>query len=187
MASKTKRIVILTEIGLRKTLSRLTSEIIEKVKNLENLLLVGVPTRGIDLTKVLEKELFNKTGLKIRKGTIDPTFYRDDQNRVGTRLIKTTDIPTPLEKQEILLVDDVIYTGRTIRAAMDALYSWGRPQRVMLLVMVDRGHRELPIQPDFCGKKVLTNQNENINLRLNHVDNEEGVFLELNCCSEDIS
>ena len=178
MSNKTKRIVILTEVQLRKTLSRLTSEIIEKVKDLENLLLVGIPTRGIDLAEVLEQELFNKTGLRIRKGIIDPTFYRDDQNRVGTRLIKVTDIPTPIERQEIILIDDVIYTGRTIRAAIDALYSWGRPQRVMLLVMIDRGHRELPIQPDFCGKKVPTSKNESISLRLNNIDNEEGVFLE---------
>ena len=178
MSNKTKRVVILTEVELRKTLSRLTYEIIEKVKNLDNLLLVGIPTRGIDLAEVLEKELLSKTGSKIRRGTIDPTFYRDDQNRVGTRLMQATDIPTPIEKQEILLIDDVIYTGRTIRAAIDALYSWGRPQRVMLLVMIDRGHRELPIQPDFCGKKVPTSRNENIYLRLNNVDNEEGVFLE---------
>ena len=178
MSNSIKRIVILNEVELRKTLSRLTSEIIEKVENLDNLLLVGIPTRGIDLAKVLEKELFSKTGIKIRRGIIDPTFYRDDQNRVGTRLIKATDIPTPIEEKEILLIDDVIYTGRTIRAAIDALYSWGRPQRVMLLVMVDRGHRELPIQPDFCGKKVPTSKLENISLRLNNVDNEEVVFLE---------
>ena len=186
MSNKTKRIVILTEVELRKTISRLTSEIIEKVKNLENLLMVGIPTRGIYLSEVLEKELFSRTGVRVRKGTIDPTFYRDDQNRVGTRIIQATNLPIPIEKQEILLVDDVIYTGRTIRAAMDALYSWGRPQKVMLLVMVDRGHRELPIQPDFCGKQVLTSKNESISLRLNNVDNEEGVFL--NCfSSEDIT
>ena len=178
MSNKTKRVVILTELELRKTLSRLTSQIIEKVKNLENLLLVGIPTRGIDLAEVLEKELFLRTGVQIKKGVIDPTLYRDDQNRVGTRLIKATDIPTPIEKLEILLIDDVIYTGRTIRAAIDALYSWGRPQRVMLLVMVDRGHRELPIQPDFCGKEVATTNNESISVRLNNVDNEEGVFHE---------
>ena len=178
MSNKTKRKVILSELELRKTLSRLASEIIKKVKNLDNLILVGIPTRGIDLAEVLEKELFTKTGVKIRKGIIDPTFYRDDQNRVGTRLIKATDIPTPIERKEIILIDDVIYTGRTIRAAIDALYSWGRPKRVMLLVMVDRGHRELPIQPDFCGKIVPTSKNESISLRLNNVDNEEGVFLE---------
>nr|WP_075488095.1 bifunctional pyr operon transcriptional regulator/uracil phosphoribosyltransferase PyrR [Prochlorococcus marinus] len=178
MPNKSKRIVILSQVELRKTLSRLTSEIIEKVKNLDNLLLVGIPTRGINLAEVLEKELSYKTGTKIRKGIIDPTFYRDDQNRVGTRLIQATDIPTPIEKQEILLIDDVIYTGRTIRAAMDALYSWGRPKRVMLLVMIDRGFRELPIQPDFCGKKITTSKNENIHLRLNDIDKEEGVFIE---------
>ena len=177
MSNKTKRIVILTEVELRKTMSRLTYEIIEKVKNLENLLLVGIPTRGIDLAEVLEKELFFNTGIKSKKGIIDPTFYRDDQKRVETRLIKPTDIPLPIENQEILLIDDVIYTGRTIRAAMDALLSWGRPKSIMLLVMVDRGHRELPIQPDFCGKKVPTSKIESIRLRLNNVDNEEGVFL----------
>ena len=185
MAKNTKRILILNEVELRKVISRLTSEIIEKVKNLDNLILVGIPTRGIYLAEVLEKELFCKTGLKIRKGIIDPTFYRDDQDRVGTRLIKATDIPTPIEKQEILLIDDVIYTGRTIRAAIDALYSWGRPRRVMLLVMVDRGHRELPIHPDFCGKKITTRENESISLRLNSVDNVEGVFLN-SFSSEDI-
>ena len=97
MAKKTKKIVILTEVELKKTLSRLTFEIIENVRNLEKLLLVGIPTRGIDLAKVIEKELFSKTGVKIKRGIIDPTFYRDDQNRVGTRLIKATDIPIPIE------------------------------------------------------------------------------------------
>ena len=178
MPSRTKRVIVLSEVELRKTISRLATEIIAKVQNLDNLILVGIPTRGIDLAEVLIKELFSKTGIRIRKGIIDPTFYRDDQNRVGTRLIKATDIPIPIEKQDILLIDDVIYTGRTIRAAMDALCSWGRPKRVMLLVMVDRGHRELPIQPDFLGKRVPTSKNESISLRLNNIDNEEGVFLE---------
>ena len=178
MSKSDKKIIILTEDELRKTFSRLTFEIIEKISNLENLLLVGIPTRGVHLAEVLRKEMLDKTGVNVKKGIIDPTFYRDDQNRVGTRLIKATDIPTPIEKQEILLIDDVIYTGRTIRAAIDALYSWGRPQKVMLLVMVDRGHRELPIQPDFFGKKVPTSINESISVRLNNIDNEEGVFLE---------
>ena len=177
MPKKEKRIVILDEVELKKTLTRLTFEIIEKVKNIEDILLVGVPTRGVYLAEVLGKEMFSKTGINVSKGIIDPTFYRDDQNRVGTRLIKATNIPIPLEKKEIVLIDDVIYTGRTIRAAIDALYSWGRPRRVMLLVMVDRGHRELPIQPDFCGRRVPTSKNENINLRLKQVDGEEGVFL----------
>ena len=97
MPNNTKRVIILTDVELRKTISRLTSEIIEKVKNLDNLLLVGIPTRGIDLAEVLEKELLLKSGVKISRGIIDPTFYRDDQNRVETRLIKATDIPTPIE------------------------------------------------------------------------------------------
>ncbi len=177
MSNNDKRIVILTEAELGKTISRLTSEIIEKVINLNDLLLVGIPTRGVYLAEVLEKEIYSKIGIKINKGIIDPTFYRDDQNRVGTRLLKATDIPTPIEKKEIILIDDVIYTGRTVRAALDSLYSWGRPKRVMLLVMVDRGHRELPIQPDFCGRTVPTSKNESINLRLKNVDGEEGVFL----------
>ena len=178
MSNTDKRIVILNEAELGKTLSRLTSEIIEKVTNLNDILLVGIPTRGVYLAEVLEKEIYSKIRIKVSKGTIDPTFYRDDQNRVATRLIKATDIPTPIEKKEIILIDDVIYTGRTIRAAMDSLYSWGRPKRVMLLVMIDRGHRELPIQPDFCGRKVPTSKNESVNLRLKNVDGEEGVFLE---------
>ena len=173
-----KKIVIFSEDELKKVISRITFEIIEKVHDIEHLLLIGIPTRGVHLAEVLGEEIFNETGINVKRGIIDPTFYRDDQNRVGTRLIKATDIPTPIEKKEILLIDDVIYTGRTIRAAMDALYSWGRPQRVMLLVMIDRGHRELPIQPDFCGKKVPTSKIESISLRLNDVDNEEGVFLE---------
>ena len=178
MSNKKQRIVILNEVELCKTISRLTSEIIEKVRNLDNLLLIGIPTRGVNLAEVLGKELFSRTGLRIRTGIIDPTFYRDDQNRVGNRVIKAADIPTPIEEQEILLIDDVIYTGRTIRAAIEALCSWGRPKRVMLLVMIDRGNRELPIQPDFCGKKVPTSKNESISLCLKTVDEEEGVFLE---------
>ena len=173
-----KKIAILTEDELSKTISRLTFEIIEKVSNIENLLLVGIPTRGVYLAEVLRKEMFAKTGINVKKGVIDPTFYRDDQNRVGTRLIKATDIPTPIEKKDIILIDDVIYTGRTIRASMDALYSWGRPKRVMLLVLIDRGNRELPIQPDFCGRRVQTSHNETIQLRLKEVDDEEGIFLE---------
>ena len=177
MSNPDSRIVILTENEIGKTFSRLTFEIIEKISDLDNLLLVGIPTRGVHLAEVLRKEMFTKTGVDVKTGIIDPTFYRDDQNRVGTRLIEATDIPTSIEKKDIILVDDVIYTGRTIRAAMDALISWGRPKSVMLLVMIDRGHRELPIQPDFCGRKVPTSKKETIYLYLKQVDGEEGIFL----------
>ena len=178
MSNQDKRITILTEDELKKTFSRLTYEIIEKISNLDNLILVGIPTRGVNLAEVLRQEMYNKTGVNVKKGVIDPTFYRDDQNRVGTRLIEATDIPSSIEKKEIVLIDDVIYTGRTIRAAMDALLSWGRPKRVMLLVMIDRGHRELPIQPDFCGRKVPTSKKETIKLCLKQVDGEQGIFLD---------
>ena len=177
MSNPDKKIIILTEDELKKTFSRLTFEIIEKISNLENLLLVGIPTRGVHLAEVLRREILDKTGINVKKGIIDPTFYRDDQNRVETRLIEATEIPSSIEKQEIVLIDDVIFTGRTIRASMDALLSWGRPKSVMLLVMIDRGHRELPIQPDFCGRKVPTSKKENISLCLKQIDGEEGVFL----------
>ena len=177
MSKPDKKIIILTEDELRKTFSRLTFEIIEKISNLENLLLVGIPTRGVHLAEVLRKEMLDKTGVDVKTGIIDPTFYRDDQNKVGTRLLEPTDIPTSIEKKDIVLVDDVIYTGRTVRAAMDALISWGRPKSVMLLVMIDRGHRELPIQPDFCGRKVPTSKKETVQLCLKEVDGEEGIFL----------
>ena len=186
MSKSDKRIVILTEDELRKTFSRLSYEIIEKISNLDNLLLIGIPTRGIHLAEVMRKEIFTKTGVNVKKGIIDPTFYRDDQSRVGTRLIEATEIPTSIEKKEIVLIDDVIFTGRTIRAAMDALLSWGRPQKVMLLVMIDRGHRELPIQPDFYGRKVPTSKKETIQLCLKQVDGEEGIFL-YSYSSKDIS
>ena len=186
MSNQDKRIVILTADELGKTFSRLTFEIIEKISDLENLILVGIPTRGVHLVEVLRKEMLAKSGINVKTGIIDPTFYRDDQNRVGTRLIEATNIPTSIEKKDIVLVDDVIYTGRTIRAAMDALLSWGRPKSVMLLVMIDRGHRELPIQPDFCGRKVPTSKKETIYLRLKQVDDEEGIFLD-NKSLKDIS
>ena len=178
MLNKEKKIIILTDVELKKTLSRLTFEIIENVENIDDLLLIGIPTRGVNLAEVLRKEIFSRTGINVSKGIIDPTLYRDDQNKIGTRLIKASEIPIPIEKKEILLIDDVIFTGRTIRASINAIYSWGRPRKIMLLVMIDRGNRELPIQPDFCGRKVPTSQNEIINLRLKEIDGEEGVFLE---------
>ncbi len=173
-----KRLEILSKQELARTLARLSSQILEEIPNRERLLLLGIPTRGIQLAKVLAKELHKKTGQKIEQGIIDPTFHRDDLINVGTRLVPTTEIASSLEGRQVVLVDDVIFTGRTVRAAIDSLQAWGRPQRVMLLVMVDRsGHRELPIQPDFYGRVIPTKKSESIELRLNQVDGEEGVFL----------
>ncbi len=174
---KRERVEILSEKELSRTVSRLASQVLESVSDCNQLLLLGIPTRGVHLSKVLARELEDKTKEKIAYGSLDPTFHRDDLGRVGTRMIQPTDLPFPVEGSDVVLVDDVIFTGRTIRAALEALQIWGRPRRVMLLVMVDRGHREVPIQPDFCGRQVPTSRTEAIELRLKDIDNEEGVFL----------
>ena len=171
------RIEILSERELGLTLARLASQVLESAEDSRRLMLLGIPTRGVQLSRVLARELERLTGHAISQGSIDPTFHRDDLERIGTRLPQLTTLPTSIEDRQVILVDDVIFTGRTVRAALEAMQSWGRPQRVMLLVMVDRGHRELPIQPDFCGRVVPTRRSETIELRLRDVDGEEGVFL----------
>mgnify|MGYP001455075830 CR=1 FL=1 len=177
MSNLEKRIEILTKAELRNVLKRLTAEILEKIDNPQNLILMGIPTRGVNLSEVIALEISKKIGYEVEKGIIDPTLYRDDQSKVGTKSIKVDSIPSSLDEKEIILIDDVIYTGRTARAAMEALNFWGRPKKIKLLTMIDRGHRELPIQPDFCGKQVLTNKDQNILLRLKSLDKFEGVFL----------
>ena len=177
MSNLEKRIEILTKVELRNVLKRLTAEILEKIDKPQNLILMGIPTRGVNLSEVIALEISKKIGYEVEKGIIDPTFYRDDQSKVGTKSIKGDSIPSSLDEKEIILIDDVIFTGRTARAAMEALNFWGRPKKVKLLTMIDRGHRELPIQPDFCGKQVLTNKDQNILLRLKSLDKFEGVFL----------
>ncbi len=172
-----ERVEILSEQELCRTLARLASQVLEKVSDSKALLLLGIPTRGVHLARVLAKDLEAITGHAIAQGSLDPTYHRDDLTRVGTRMVQPTDLPTSVEGRQVVLVDDVIFTGRTVRAALEALQAWGRPQRVMLLAMVDRGHREVPIQPDFCGREVPTRRTESIELRLRDVDGEEGVFL----------
>ena len=172
-----ERVEILSAKELGRTISRLASQVLETVSESKSLLLLGIPTRGVQLSRVLARELEEIVGHPIDQGTIDPTFHRDDLVRIGTRMVQPTDLPTTVENRQVVLVDDVIFTGRTVRAAIEALQSWGRANRVMLLVMVDRGHRELPIQPDFCGRKVPTSRRETIELRLRDLDGEEGVFL----------
>ena len=172
-----ERIEILSERELGLTLSRLASQVLESAEDSRRLMLLGIPTRGVQLSRVLARELERLTGHAIAQGAIDPTFHRADLERIGTRLPQLTTLPTSIEDRQVILVDDVIFTGRTVRAALEAMQSWGRPQRVMLLAMVDRGHRELPIQPDFCGRVVPTRRSETIELRLRDVDGEEGVFL----------
>ena len=177
MSNLEKRIEILTKAELRTVLKRLTAEILEKIDEPQNLILMGIPTRGVNLSEVIALEISKKIGYEVEKGIIDPIFYRDDQSKVGTKSIKGDSIPSSIDNKDIILIDDVIYTGRTARAALEALNFWGRPKKIKLLTMIDRGHRELPIQPDFCGKKVLTNKDQNIELCLKSLDEIEGVFL----------
>ena len=172
-----KEIEILSKKELDRTIKRLASQILEKIPNISSLLLVGIPTRGVYLSKLLAKYLEELSGQPVENGCLDPTFHRDDLARVGTRIAQVTDLPSSVDDREVVLIDDVIYTGRTIKAALEALHLWGRAKRVMLVAMVDRGHRELPIQPDFCGRVVPTSKDETIDLRLREVDGEEGVFL----------
>ena len=175
--SKNQRLEILSAKELERTVSRLASQVLENVSDSRTLFLVGIPTRGVQLSKVLAAELECLVGHPIEHGSLDPTFHRDDLIKIGTRMVHPTELPASVEGRQVVLVDDVIFTGRTIRAALDALQAWGRASRVMLLVMVDRGHRELPIQPDFYGRQVPTRRTETIELRLLELDGEEGVFL----------
>ena len=172
-----KEIEILSKKELDRTIKRLASQILEKIPNISSLLLIGIPTRGVYLSKILAKYLEELSGHPIENGCLDPTFYRDDLARIGTRIAQVSDLPSSVDDREVVLIDDVIYTGRTIKAALEALNSWGRAKRVTLLAMVDRGHREVPIQPDFYGRAVPTSKDETIDLRLRQVDGEEGVFL----------
>ena len=171
------RMEILSADELGRTLNRLASQVLESVADSQQLVLVGIPTRGVALAEVLAQRLETLCGHPIACGSLDPTFHRDDLVRIGTRLATPTQLPADLEGRDLVLVDDVIFTGRTVRAALEALQAWGRPRRVRLLVMVDRGHRELPIQPDFCGRVVPTSRQEVIALCLQTIDQEEGVFL----------
>ncbi|MEB3306602.1 MAG: bifunctional pyr operon transcriptional regulator/uracil phosphoribosyltransferase PyrR [Cyanobacteriota bacterium] len=171
------RLELLSEQELNRTLDRLATQILEGVSQTRDLLLVGIPTRGVSLAAVIARRLEGLCGHPVERGSLDPTFHRDDLDRVGTRLAQATQLPGTIDGRLVVLVDDVIFTGRTVRAALEALQAWGRPKRVSLAVMVDRGHRELPIQPDYCGRSVPTSRQEDIEVCLNSIDGEEGVFL----------
>lgn len=171
------RLELLGAEDLRRTLDRLASQVLEKVPDSATLVLLGIPTRGVALARVLAERLERLCDHPIACGSLDPTFHRDDLARVGTRMVEPTQLPVGIDDAEVVLVDDVIFTGRTVRAALEALQTWGRPRRVHLVAMVDRGHRELPIQPDFCGRVVPTTRQESIQVCLQAIDGEEGVFL----------
>ena len=177
---------ILSADEIRRTLTRLASQIIEKTGDLSQVILLGIHTRGVPLANQLARQIEMLEQVTIPVGAIDVTFYRDDLDRVATRTPAKTKIPLDLTGKNVVLVDDVIYKGRTIRAALSAVSDYGRPATIRLLVLVDRGHRELPIHPDFTGKKLPTSQEEQVKVFLQDFDGRDAVELIKGFCSPPI-
>jgi len=170
--------VIMDGERMRRTLARIAHEIVERNRGMDRVALVGIRTRGDVLARRLAGVLEQITSEPVRTGALDITLYRDDLMRhvVGPQpLVRRTEIPFSIDDQRILLVDDVLYTGRTIRAALDALIDFGRPKEIQLAVLIDRGHRELPIQADFVGRKVPTSEHEVIEVSFETTDGVEQV------------
>ncbi len=168
---------ILTEEELRRTLTRMASQIIEKVRDLSKLVLLGIYTRGVPLAHLLAHQIQTLEQIEVSVGALDITFYRDDLDQIGMRTPAKTDIPFDLAGKTVVLVDDVIYKGRTVRAALNAVHEYGRPEAIYLAVLVDRGHRELPIHPDFTGKKLPTAKEEQVKVFLQELDGRDAVQL----------
>lgn len=158
----TSETVILDQAGVNRALTRIAHEILERNKGVEGLALVGIRTGGDHLAALLQKRIGEIEKVDIPLGTVDITMYRDDLAARGNLPVGKTEIPFPLDGKRIVLVDDVLYTGRTIRAAMDALIDLGRPRSMQLAVLIDRGHRELPIRADYVGRNVPTAQEEDV-------------------------
>jgi len=176
--------VLLDEESMRRTLSRIAHEIIERNDDLETVALVGIHTRGVPIANRLRRLVEERTGEDLALGQLDITFHRDDVHvRAGQAprrpqpLVRETKLDFELEGRTVILVDDVLYTGRTIRAAIDALFEYGRPDRVQLAVLADRGHRELPIRPDYVGKNLPTGRSERVQVELVEVDEVDRVVL----------
>jgi pyrimidine operon attenuation protein/uracil phosphoribosyltransferase len=169
---------IMDENDIERTLNRLAHEIIERNKGTKNIAIVGIRTRGEFLAKRLAEKISKIEKTQIPVGVLDITFYRDDVRlKLRQPEVKTTEINFTIDDKDIILVDDVLFTGRTVRAALDELIDFGRPKTVQLAVLIDRGNRELPIQPDFVGRKTKTNLNEEIKVNLREVDGEDSVLL----------
>lgn len=154
--------IILDSAGINRALTRITHEILERNKGTSGLVLVGIRSGGDHLARALQKRIADIEGVEIPLGAVDVTMYRDDLGSRGSLPIGKTDIPFPLDDQKVILVDDVLFTGRTIRAAMDALIDLGRPKSIQLATLIDRGHRELPIRADYVGRNVPTSRDETI-------------------------
>jgi len=171
--------VILDETGVKRALTRIAHEILEKNKGIEDLILVGIRTGGVFLAQELARRLEEIEGGKVQVGAVDITLYRDDiKGHSGHRPVGKTDIPFSIETKKVVLVDDVLYTGRSIRAAMDAIMDHGRPSCIQLAVLVDRGHRELPIRADFVGRNVPTSVREKIVVNFDSANNPTDVVLQ---------
>jgi len=165
---------ILDEGGIERVLARIAHEILERKEGIANLALIGIRTRGVFLAQRLQKKLSEIEKNEIPVGILDITLYRDDLSEVGPKPeIHETDIPFNLKGKVVILVDDVLYTGRTIRAALDALIDFGRPKVIRLAVLVDRGHRELPIKADYVGKNVPTSLQDRVTIRLKETDGQD--------------
>lgn len=168
--SETNQTCVMDEDEIERTLVRMAHQILEQNKGCENLALVGILTRGDILARKLADIIYNIEGVHVPVGSLDISFYRDDASISGLPQLHGTDILFNIDNKTIVLVDDVLFTGRTIRAALDALMDFGRPARIQLAILVDRGHRELPIRADFVGKNIPSSLNENVSLRLKDID-----------------
>ena len=166
------------EQGMNRALMRIAHEILEHNKGAENLRLVGVRRRGGPIARRIAENILKIEGREVLVGSIDIAFYRDDLSRLTeSPELRRTELPFDVNDRDVVLVDDVIYTGRTARAAIEAVFSCGRPRSIQLAVLVDRGHRELPIRPDYVGKNLPTSRQELVEVRLPEFDGETGVFL----------
>lgn len=173
-------IFLLDEATINRSMTRISYEIIEQYKTVEDLVLVGIKTRGVHIAKRLQKKIESIEKQPILLGEIDITLYRDDRHEPDPTIdpvINGTNIPFSLNGKNVVLVDDVIFTGRTVRSALNALMEYGRPKTISLAVLIDRGHRELPIRPDYIGKNIPTSLLEEILVKLHEVDDEECVKL----------
>ena len=172
-----KVVEILSSEEIRRTLTRLASQVVEKSRDLSSLVILGIYTRGVPLAQILARQIDVLEGISVPVGALDITFYRDDLDQIAVRTPARTDIPFDLTGKTVLLVDDVIYKGRTIRAALNAANEYGRPSAIWLAVLVDRGHRELPIHPDFTGKHLPTAKEEKVKVYLQDLDGRDAVEL----------
>jgi pyrimidine operon attenuation protein/uracil phosphoribosyltransferase len=170
---------VLTQADITRALTRISHEILESNRGAENLVILGIPSRGVPLAQRISEIIRRiEPASAVRVGSLDVTMYRDDLNHTRTRTPSPTQVPGSIDGATVVLVDDVLYSGRTIRAALDALGDHGRPSVVRLAVLVDRGHRELPIRADFVGKNLPSASHERINVRLTEVDADEYVSIE---------